>query len=56
MSTEYTFAIGEITVEYSAMSYAYTVLATSDNVALKNVVRALYNYGVATTEYVEQGV
>jgi hypothetical protein len=56
LSTEYTFAIGEITVEYSAMSYAYTVLATSDNVALKNFVRALYNYGVATTEYVEQGV
>ena len=45
------FAIGGITVNYGAISYVQSVANATENVALDNVVKALYNAFVVGAEY-----
>ena len=47
----HTFTIGDITVNYGAISYVQSVANVTDNAALDNVVKALYNAFVAGAEY-----
>ena len=47
----HTFTIGGITVNYGAISYVQSVANATDNTALDNVVKALYNAFVAGAEY-----
>jgi hypothetical protein len=50
LDTMYEVSIGGITVNYGAYSYVETACANA-NVALANVVKALYAYGVAAEAY-----
>lgn len=56
LNKAYTFKVTKgsdvCTLEYSAMSYAYTILSTSDNEDLNNVVAALCLYNQAAGAYV----
>ena len=45
------FKIGGITVKYGALSYVEAVTGVTENIALDNVVKALYNAYVAGAEY-----
>ncbi len=40
----YEVCVGDLTLNYSALSYGYVILQTSDSETMKNVVKALYAY------------
>ncbi|HBF15367.1 MAG TPA: hypothetical protein DDW30_06765 [Clostridiales bacterium] len=52
LTTAYTVTVGDLTVTYSAMSYAYTALHTEDlDETLTATVKALVNYANAAKAY-----
>ena len=51
LGTMHEFKIGGVTVNYGAISYVKAVANVSENVALDNVMKALYNAFVVGAEY-----
>lgn len=51
LDTDHVFSIGGYEITYNALSYAYTVLSTSSDAGLVNVVKALYLYNQAANAY-----